>query len=81
METGTLWAAVAALGVWVGIIGAVLWFGICNYLEKAIAAAIIALNGTYLRSAGSPLTGHEISGKIESLEERMGSMEQRRVRA
>lgn len=62
----------AASAAWTTIIGTVLWVLVKTTIRSEIADAenriVTKINGSYVRSQGSPLTGHEIQQRLNRLE-------------
>lgn len=67
---GFSWEMVAALGTWTTIVGAVLWALMRTTIRAEISEAIRSINGTYVRSAGSQITGHEIERRLDLIDGR-----------
>ena len=62
------WQALTAAAALIGLGGAyVSWF-----VRITIRDELLKLNGTYVRAAGSGLTGHEIEQRLAAIEKALG---------
>lgn len=71
MQVTITWTAVGTICGLLTMLGAFMYWAVKSIVNEAITGAMTAINGRYVYSKGSELTGHEIENRILSIERRI----------